>query len=428
MITRSRARTVAARRLAGRSRRGPPLRWLAVALAFGVIAAGSVIAGSRAGDASASTGGGRCAPRGHVLFAGPELTVWSASGGRVYSCVRASGEVRRIAHANAGAKGFVAAGHYLGFTYTTSRLGAYLDVFNAQRGSTVLDLNLRTGCGPINNACVQIVNAVQLAPSGWIAEVGPEGPLVATDGPHTTVQLDNGPALVATQRRQVNANGVSLSTGSTVSWTPGPDAGFYSMRLGPRLAVLDSAALEKGTVHPVAPPPGACALFTGAEAQAVLGAVTRVSSGDSCIYTTTTTPRSTLTLTLQPNLTAAQMLSAKESAYAQATSPQLIAPWPGPPDYGTYLWQVSWDSGAGGAAGAQSQAVQILGDSDLSVELMTKPTSSATNYQLGTSECWGPYRAVEHVSDIALIRLVGVPVSYGASSRSPSCVKANEGF
>lgn len=160
----------------------------------------------------------------------------------------------------------------------------------------------------------------------------------------------------------------------------------------------------------------------------MLGAVTRVSSGDSCAYSTTATPRNTLTLTLEPNLTVAEVLSAKEAAYAQSTSPQLITPWPGPTEYGSYLWQVNWDSGAGGAAGAQSQVVQILGDRDLGVELMTKPTSAATGYRLGTSGCWGSDEAVEHVADIALDRSMGVPLGYRASSRAPSCVKANTGF
>jgi hypothetical protein len=95
----------------------------------------------------------------------------------------------------------------------------------------VLDLHLRAGCGPIKSFCGPVGGAVQLAPNGWIAEFGLNGPLVATDGPHMTVQLDRGPALVATQGRSVEANGISLRTGSTVSWSPGADAGSYSVPL-----------------------------------------------------------------------------------------------------------------------------------------------------------------------------------------------------
>jgi hypothetical protein len=403
------------------------IRPLAGALAFLMFAAAAAIGGSSVGDAAVSASNGRCVPRGHVLFAGSEVAVWSGAGGRPYSCVRSSGVVHRMANANATAKGFVAAGHYLAFTYT-GHLGPYLEVFDAQHGSTKVDLSVRTGCRPVDNPCIQIIAAAQLASDGWIAEVGPEGPLVATDGTHTTVELDHGPALVAAHGRQVNANGVSLSTGSTISWSAATDAGVYSVPLGPQLAVLDSSALEKGTVRPVAPPPGACALFTRAEAQAVLGAVTSSSSGNTCVYSASATPRSRLALMLQPNLSAAQVLSAKESAYAQATSPQLTARWPGLSEYGRYLWQVSWDSGTGGAAGAQSQAAQILGNRDLGVQLTTTPTSSATGYHVGTSECWGADEAVAHVADIALDRSIGVPLSYRPSSRAPSCVKANEGF
>jgi hypothetical protein len=329
--------------------------------------------------------------------------------------------------ANATAKGFVAAGHYLAFTYT-SHLGPYLEVFNAQTGSTTVDLSVRTGCRPVNNPCVQIIDAAQLAPSGWIAELPPGGPLVASDGARTTVQLDDGPEVVARQGRHVSANGVSLSTGSTVSWSPGPGAGFYALPLGPQLALLDGSALKSGQVRPLAPPPGACALLPAAEAEAILGAVSSVSSAGSCTYAATATPRSTLTLELQSGLDAAQLLAAKQSSYAQATGPQAIAPWPGPPEYGSYLWQFEWDSGLGGAAGAQSRVVQMLGDRRLEVEVATSPTSSPTGYHLGTSQCWGPDEAVEHVADIALDRSLGVPLSYRASSRARSCVKANEGF
>ncbi len=90
----------------------------------------------------------------------------------------------------------MAAGDYLAFTYTTARLEPYLVVFNAQRGSTLLDLNLRAGCGPINSPCVnspcvQAVSAVELARNGWLAEFDPDGSLAATDGHHTTVNCEN---------------------------------------------------------------------------------------------------------------------------------------------------------------------------------------------------------------------------------------------
>ena len=354
--------------------------------------------------------------------------VWSAAGGRLYSCVRASGDVHRIAHANASANDFLAAGHYLSFTYTSGG-EPYLDVFDALSGKTVLDLGLHGGCGSINSPCVSILAGFQLASNGWVAEYSPNGSLTATNVRGSTVELDNGLGLRQTHQRPSNANGVDLSqsTGSTLSWTTDDGSMLYSAPLGPQLAVLETTALEKGAVHPVAPLPGACALFTAAEAQAVLGAGTHTASGDSCTYTMTATPRSTLTVTLQPNLTPVQVLAAKQAAYTHATSPQLSSPRP-PPDYGKYLWQLSWESGDGGASGAQSQTVQILGDLELTVELATKPTSDATGYEVGMSQCWRADEVVEHVTDLAFDRLVGVPISYHTGSAGPSCAKANEGF
>jgi len=398
-------------------------RPLAVALAF------TMLPWAHVGVASARPAHGRCTPRGRVVFASSELSVSSTSGGRLYSCVRASGEVHRIVHANASAKGFLAAGHYLGFTYTSDG-EPYLDVFDALSGSTVLDLGLHGGCGPVNNPCVSSLAGFQLASNGWVAEYSPNGSLTATSGHGSTVELDSGLGLTPTHQRLSNANGVDLSqsTGSTLSWTTDDGSMSYSAPLGPQLAALDSAALEKGAVHPVAALPGACALFTAAEAQAVLGARTQSSSGDSCTYTMSGMPRSTLTVTLQPNLTPAQVLAAKQAAYTQATSPQLIAPWPGPPDYGKYLWVLSWESGDGGASGAQSQTVQILGEDSLTVQLATRPTSDATGYEVGTSQCWRADEVVEHATDIAFDRLLGVPISYHTVATGPSCAKANEEF
>ncbi len=390
------------------------------------ILACGLLAACHAPPAGASA---RFAARGRVVLDSPDVLVFSPSGGRVYSCVRTSGHVYRVTHANASAAGFLAAGRYLAFTYAGGG-EPHLDVFAAASGTTVLDVNLHAGCGPVNSPCVAVLGGFQLAPSGWVAEYGASGTVTATDGPSATVELDHEPGLAGAHLHLANANGVDLAegTGSTLSWTAASAGGLYSTPLTGTLARLATASLEKGAVRAAAPSSSVCALFDPAEARAVLGAAMRSSSGDSCSYAMSGTPASTLTITLAPNLTAAQVLAAKQATYAQATSPLLSGPWPGAPEYTRNLWHVSWDSGNGGASGAQSQAVEIIGDTELTVQLATRPTSDATGYQVGSSRCWETDEAVEHVADLAFDRLMGVPVSYRSGPPVHSCAKQDEGF
>jgi hypothetical protein len=70
----------------------------------------------------------------------------------------------------------------------------------------------------------------------------------------------------------------------------------------------------------------------------------------------------------------------------------------------------------------------MIGERQFEVAITTTPTTGATGYQVGTSQCWGPDEAVEHVSEIALDRSMGVPIGYRPSSRAHSCVNANQGF
>lgn len=403
------------------------VRCLAVAvglLAWGAFAGVGVVPASSLGAGRARSAGASCRPLGRVALPGPEVLVWSLPDGHWYSCIRASGVVRRIAHANASAKGFLAAGRYVTFTYRFKG-EPYLDVFSAASGRTELDENLEAGCGPVNTACVAALAGFQLAPSGWFAKKAPGDSLAAGNGGRSTVDLDDGERLTLVHQHISRANGVELSesAGSALSWTTTGEAGVYSTPLGPPLATLDSAALETGSVRPAAVLPAPCALFTASEVEGVLGAATQSSGGDVCTYTMSGTPRSILRVSLDANLTAAQILAAKQAAYTQAASPSIS---PGPPDYGKYLWAISWESGSGGESGSQSQSVLILGDLELTVTLATKPTNNATGSQVGTSQCWEAHEAVQHVTDIAFDRSMGVAISYHAHPTARSC--ANEPF
>jgi hypothetical protein len=405
---------------------------LALVLACCVIAAGGVIAISRAGVASASAPHGRCTPQGRVVLDTSEVTVWTAPGGRLYSCVRASGDVHRVVHANASAKGFLAAGRYVGFTYTVGDEDLRLDIFSTLSGAPEFNLPLNHECDPHihDGMCTSLLSGFQLASNGWLAEYGLSS-LTASNGHDSTIGLDTGPGLSISHLHSLSADGVAINqgTGSTLAWTPEPNSGaLYSVALGPGLAALDGTALEDGAVHPAIALPATCGLFTAAEAQAVLGAGTQSTSSDSCTYITTGTPRSILTVTLAPNLTSAQVLAAKQAAYGQESSNQPEQPSSlGPPDYGKYLWQASWNSYVGGESAPQSQIVKIFGDLELTVGLVTKPRGNDVNYQVGTSQCWGAETAVEHVADIAFDRLMGVPITF-IHSAGRSCVKANEKF
>ncbi|MGA9874590.1 MAG: hypothetical protein WBQ21_02155 [Solirubrobacteraceae bacterium] len=398
-----------------------------------IASAGATVTVSLIGVASASVARGRCTPQGRTTLNSSDVTVWSAQGGQFYSCVRATGNVHRITHANASAKGFLAAGDSVSFVYTVGEENLRLDIFSALTGRTELNMALNDECAPHlhNGICTSLLSGFQLASNNWVAEYGPS-PLMASEGGESTIEIDNGPGLSISHLHPVRADRIELSqgTGSTLAWTPDDGTTLYSTPLGPRLAALDSKALEKGTVHAATPLPTACGLFTAAEAQAVLGTGTQTSSSDSCTYTMAGTPRSTLTVTLQPNLTPAQALATKQTAYSQESSNLAEEPTPlEAPDYDKYLWRASWDSGEGGAGGAQSQVVQIYGDMALTVELATKPTNSASSeYQVGTSQCWESAAAVEHVTDIAFDRLMGMDISYRTGTEKRSCVKANESF
>lgn len=333
-------------------------------------------------------------------------------------------------NAKASATSFVAAGDYVQFTYTLPSGDVNLEVFSAATGHTEIVTNYST---PANhNGPAMYGPHTQLASSGWLGQIyglGIGGTVDATD---TQAGLAGaGPQDIDTGEELTDPD--PKPTGSTFTWSPDNGATLYSVPLGPDLAVLGSAALEAGTVHAVSPAPTACSLFAEAEARAILGPVTQASRSDSCSYVTTgSSPQSALTLTLQPNLTAAQTLAAKQAAYAQyavAVEAGAVTGEPEaalPPDYDDYLWTETWDTATSGFVTAQ--AAQILGDTALSVDLTTTPAQTNPNYDVGISQCWSPEEAVSHVTDIAFDRLIGLPVTYRIHSAVKSCVQPAGSF
>jgi hypothetical protein len=321
--------------------------------------------------------------------------------------VPATGSVHRLASAdpNSSFEDFLTAGHFVSFVHVEGAY-FYLEVFDALTGRAVLRRDL--GCsGP--DGCEGAGASFQLASDGWVALIGQ--PLRATNGHDETVELDTGPNLETTHQKSWDTDGVSVEqgTGSTLQWSPSGDTSLYSLPLGSSLQALGMKALEAGAVHAVNPLPAACSLLTAAEVQAVLGQVSQASPTDACTYTTSAKPTSTLTLTVHPDLTLAQVIAAERQAFGQVSSSSPGANV-GPPDYNPHLWKAAWDTASGGMS--QASEVRIFANLELTVELVTDDPSNHTDDPVGPSKLWDSDTAVEHAADIAFDRLAGVPISY----------------
>ncbi len=302
----------------------------------------------RIDGATARASGARCTPRGHVYLHTSEVTTWSTAGARqLYACVNASGSVHRLASAgpNSSFEDFLAAGHFVSFVRVEGAF-FHLDVFDAQSGRAILERDL--GCsGP--DGCEGAGASFQLSSEGWVALIGQ--PLRATNGRGETVEVDTGPNIEAKHLKSWGTNGVSVEqgTGSTLQWSPADDTSVYSLPLGSSLQALSTRALQTGAVRPIYPLPATCSLFTPAEVQAVLGPVSQTAQGDACTYTTTAKPTSTLTLTLHPGLTPAQVSAAETQAFSEASRAAPGADTEAPA-YNPHLWKTAWGTASGGTS------------------------------------------------------------------------------
>jgi hypothetical protein len=367
---------------------------------------GAVPASPPVSDAARTTNA-RCTPRGHVYLHTSEVTIWSTAGARLYACVNTSASVRRLASAgsNSSFEDFLAAGHYVSFVRVEGAF-FHLEIFDALSGRAVLNRNL--GCsGP--DGCEGAGASFQLSSEGWVALVSQ--PLLATNGHEKTVEVDTGPNLEAKHLKSWGTNGVSLEqgTGSTLQWSPDDGASVYSLPLGSSLQALSTKALQAGVVRPVNPLPATCSLFAAAEAQAVLGPVSQTAQGDVCTYTTSAKPSSTLTLTLHPSLTSAQVSAAETQAFSEAARAAPGADT-GAPAYNPHLWKADWDTASGGVS--KTTDVRIFTGLELTIELASENSANHTNVQVGPSRTWNLDTAAAHAADIAFDRLAGVPISY----------------
>jgi len=184
---------------------------------------------------------------------------------------------------------------------------------------------------------------------------------------------------------------------------------LYSLPLGPPLQALGTKALEAGTVRAVTPLPAACSLFTAIEVQAVLGPVSQASSDDACTYTTSAMPTTTLTLTLHPGLTQAQVTAVEHQAFDEVSS-NASGSDVGPPAYSPHLWKAAWDTAGGGES--QTNDLRIFTNLELTVELVTDDPRNHTDDTVGPSKTWDSDTVAEHAADIAFDRLAGVMISY----------------
>jgi len=385
-------------------------------LAVGVIAgsiAGCGVAAAGVALASARSSRGRCAPQGHVLAHSSGVVVWRValhSQRWLYSCIPASGTTYRVVHADATTMHVVAAGHYVAFAYEAKR-GTVLDVFDALTGHTefqtvigypTVDPQTVGGGGSVDNEQPGCIDPWTLAPSGWVAVIedcaaeGAPGKfgLTVTNGTHHLINLDTGPFA---------GSHVRFVSGSTLAWSF-EGSPRYAAPLGPQLN-----ALLAGTVPPPTPLPAVCGLVSTPDAQAALGSVTLAAESDSCTYTTVGAPKSTLTLTLQPGLTEAQVAAAKQAAYSDES---VAGSKHGPPDYDKYTWSAEWEKASGGMG--YNDAVRFVGDVELGVEMVTADPGNSLELKVGHEVDVGIdvihlYAAmvVAHLADIGFDRLMG---------------------
>lgn len=364
----------------------------------------------RGGGATALASSARCEPRGRVYLHTSGVVLWSTHGtAQLYVCVPATGSVHQLANSDptATSEDFLAAGHFVSFVRDDGA-SFYLDVFDAQTGRAVLSRYM--GCsGP--DGCEGAAASFQLAPDGWVALIG--RPLRATNGHDETVEIDTGPNLQVTHLKSWEGDGASVEqgTGSTLRWSPSDNSSSaYALPLGSSLRFLAAKALKAGAVHAVSPLPAACSLFTATEVQAVLGPVSQASpNGSACAYTTIAKPTSTITLTLHPGLTPAQVTAIEHQAFSEASSNAPSGDG-GAPDYSPHLWKAAWDTASAGMS--QTNDIRIFANLELTVELVTEDSRNHTDDRVGPSKIWSSDIAAEHAADIAFDRLAGVPISY----------------
>jgi hypothetical protein len=386
----------------------------------GVVAAsiggGGVAAAGVAAPALGRSPAGRCAPQGRVLAHSSGVVVWRVAlhGQRwLYSCVPASGATHRVVHADATTMQVVAAGHYVAFAYEAKR-GTVLDVFDALTGHTELqtpigyptvDPQSIGGGGSVDNEQPGCIDPWTLAPSGLVAlieDCAAEGAagklgLTVTNGTLRVIDLDTG---------SFGGSQVRFVGGSTLTWSF-DGSPRYTAPLGPQLN-----ALLAGTVPPPTPLPTVCGLLSTPDAQVALGPVTQAAGSDSCTYTTAGAPKSTLTVTLQPSLTEAQVTAAKQAAYGDESA---AGAKHGAPDYDKYTWSAEWEKASGGMG--YSDAVRFAGNVEFAVEMVTADPGNSLELQVGHEVEVGidvihPYTAtvVAHLADIGFDRLMGWPV------------------
>ncbi len=389
-----------------------------VTLGLIACAAGAGPATSSAVATAGATHDGKCTAAGRVLARDSRVIVWEvATTGRaaLYACVPAAGIVQRVVHAGPDTTRVVAAGPYIGFDEDNANHQVFLDVFDAQTGHTELHHLIGNTClqgpGGSNNVCG--INPWVLAPNGWVAELEEGG-----QGGYPSIEPGNSEArdLLASNGR-VTATGLDGEaatdlrlSGSMLTWSL-PGGAHYSAPLGPQLY-----GLAAGTVPPPTPLPAPCSLITAIDAQAVLGPVTTSSSSSTgCTYTTVGRPSSTVTLSLQSNLSPAQVTAAKTAAYeAEAYY------YSGPPRYNDYTWTSSWDTAAGGIA--NTYGVRFVGDVELTIELTTSDPSNTLG---GDPELvvlpldWKAGEAASHFTYLAFDRLMGWHV-LASRAHSPS--------
>lgn len=320
------------------------------------------------------------------------VVVWYAHGG-LNACVRATGAVHRVSNAGAEADHLVVAGDYVGFQNNPGPQEVYLNVFDALTGRTEVN-ELLISCP--GDGCPEAVSPWRLAPSGWVAYVAEygTGSLVATDGHHSTRALDDGP----------HVGGLRLS-GSTLTWSSSKSARYS--------APLDMSLTSLAATHmaPPRPLPTACGLVTLADAEAILGVVATASSSDSCTYTANGQPSNTLTVTLVPGLTSAQVTAVKRLAYSRERKHPEENYTPGPPDYRAYNWWANWETSSGGLN--RREYLQLIGNVELTIEVVT---ATPPGYSQGETPFYGPQigsgpwssdMAATHLLDIASDRLMG---------------------
>jgi hypothetical protein len=345
---------------------------LAVAAAVGLVAPAG---------AAART----CHPTGHVLARRGGAVLWSIERRRrtrVYLCVPSAGGAELVTSGGRSLDPIASkprvAGHFAAFVLTTGlEEDANLVVFNTARAHRELTVSL--GCS--THACVlgstRDLARWAFAPNVWIAELwGLNAPFESTsfvDGDQSLVATNDGTHSYSIDfGKPISALALS---GHTLSWTADL-SGEASVVLGP--GVVPAAAPQ-----PLTP----CQLLTQADVTQVLGPHTSAESSGQCVYTSSASPATTLTLHIATGLSPAQ-ISADESAVQSAGWDDVMSSGGGFPGFQNEMT-------SGGVSHQQLKAFE--NGAELSLDV-TMPGASA-----GEQLAWLAY--------VSLERLFGVPVT-----------------